>query len=324
LTAAALKAEKSLKGAKDQLRRQQEKVAAQSAKAKAQEKTSTALPLFDQGVALAQQVQRFSVDNLPETLDFSRPWVLSCPAWVGEASAACKPDFESFKVAFDIGRKENKGMRASKPISAQEMDFKLQDKLADLLKKYPGALRDVTGLPALSKQAAALTLFGIDVGYDKVSTESAGLAVFRLTLEGTRRLVLTEGLQLLGYMQRKGVAGTIGVARQGAFFRNMSASALEEFVGECSLYTTTLQGGDLLYIPFGAVLGEQVQQVSYGWRQVAPVSCQVDKNLTTAVKRRLEQVATAKQASQSQEEQAKLDVELELLREVLKEDLPKA
>ena len=91
--------------------------------------------------------------------------------------------------------------------------------------------------------------------------------VFRLTLDGTRRLVLTDGLQLLGYMQRKGVAGSIGAARQGAFFRNMTSAALEEFVGECSLYTTTLQTGDLLYIPFGAVLGEQVQQVSL---RVAP------------------------------------------------------
>ena len=317
LVQAALRAEKSLKGAKDQLKKQQVKLAKEAQKGQPQ-KTAETVALFDQGVQSAQQILRFSHDNVPAELDFSRPWVLSCAAWAGEALAACKAELDAFKVSFDIGRKDNKGIRASTSLDVTALQFDLRAKLMSALgDAHKAAFQDTAKMPMVRKQMEGVSVFGIDHGYDRVSTESAGLPCFRFTLEGCRKVVMTEGLQLLGYMQRKGVSGHISVARQAAFFRNLNAAALAEFVDQCSLYTTTLEAGDLLYLPFGAVQGELVHHVTYGWRLAAAISPKADKNMLTAIRTRQEDLNQIKQSSTAGDEaKTKAEVELELLKEL--------
>ncbi|CAK9056979.1 unnamed protein product [Durusdinium trenchii] len=321
LMSQATKAEKSLKTAKDQLRR-----AAAKAAAKPQPPGSDALALFDQGAAQAKQIHRVSLDSFKvDDMDFSRPFIVTAPSWIANAMASVQADLDGFRASFDIGRKEKRGIRASKPVEAP--DQAVFNFLGEVEQLFGGGATLVTSSalsasPSLSKQVVP-GLFGIDSTYDKVSAEAAGMSCARLTVEGTRLVVMTQSLQLTGFMQRKGVTGTISTSRQAWFLRSISLPVLAEYVQECELFAATLQAGDLLYCPYGSVQGELVQHCTFGVRIPLVVKSAKDPHAILCVKRRTQEAeaslrtaSSSATASGSQEIQQKASQEVALLKEI--------
>ncbi|CAK9012540.1 unnamed protein product [Durusdinium trenchii] len=309
LVASSAKAEKSLRSAKDQMKKQKTRLAAAAVKEGAKNgasQSNQSLPLFDHGVALAHQIKRFDMKDVQEDLDFSQAFVMHSPDWTAKAVSALKADIDGLKATIAIGAKSGsgeslKGFRASKTI-AQDGDgasveaLNFSTRVQELFQKTKACFPQDKFAPALAKQAVP-TIFGIDAGYDKVSGEACGMACVRLTTEGVRTIVLTEGLQLLGFMERKGSSAPVSVSRQASFFRSMSASLLQEYASECSLYATTLNAGDLLYVPYGAIQGELVQTASYGVRMPLVVCGTRAKNSSLALKRREDECAKAMAAT---------------------------
>lgn len=310
--AQATKAEKGLKSAKEQLRRAAAKSAA---KPKTQDIQSK--PLFDQGASVAKQVCRFDLTALkPDDLDFTRPFVISAGSWTPDALSSVKTDLDSFKVSMDIGRKETPHIRASKALEHHDpAAFDIHAKVEALFKDSGALVTCLAANSSLSKQVVP-TLFGIDVGYDKVSMEAAGLACFRLTVEGTRSVVMTSSQQLIGFMHRKGVSGVIPTGRQANFLRCMSASVIQDYVQECELFASTLHAGDLLYTPYGFTQGELVQTLTYGIRIPGIVKHDKDATAVVAVKRRLQEAEATVKNPPNEAAKGKAMLEVDLLREL--------
>ena len=184
--------------------------------------------------------------------------------------AKCRQCVDSFRDSFNDARKKSKGARVSKAVEDSEVLAALQSKVDDLfLKSGRVVARD-----SMTKQlqdALQVSLFGIDASYDKVSGEFLGCAVARLSVEGTRTVVMTEVLQLQGFMQRKGIAGLITLAKMSAFFRAMNVAMIQDYQKECVLWSCTMGPGDFLYVPYGFVQAELVQQPTVGVR--VPLVC---------------------------------------------------
>ena len=271
LLAATSRADKAVKSAVEQLKKQTAKQQADASKPKkAAGQAAAQVPVFDQGVAGATAVQRVAADC---SFDMSKPFSLDCSSWVSELmkdGAKCRQCVDSFRDSFNDARKKSKGARVSKAVEDSEVLAALQSKVDDLfLKSGRVVARD-----SMTKQlqdALQVSLFGIDASYDKVSGEFLGCAVARLFVEGTRTVVMTEVLQLQGFMQRKGIAGLITLAKMSAFFRAMNVAMIQDYQKECVLWSCTMGPGDFLYVPYGFVQAELVQQPTVGVR--VPLVC---------------------------------------------------
>ncbi|CAK9001116.1 unnamed protein product [Durusdinium trenchii] len=271
LLAATSRADKAVKSAVEQLKKQTAKQQADASKPKKPAGQAAAqVPVFDQGVAGATAVQRVAADC---SFDMSKPFSLDCSSWVSELmkdGAKCRQCVDSFRDSFNDARKKSKGARVSKAVEDSEVLAALQSKVDDLfLKSGRVVARD-----SMTKQlqdALQVSLFGIDASYDKVSGEFLGCAVARLSVEGTRTVVMTEVLQLQGFMQRKGIAGLITLAKMSAFFRAMNVAMIQDYQKECVLWSCTMGPGDFLYVPYGFVQAELVQQPTVGVR--VPLVC---------------------------------------------------
>ena len=313
LMAAALRAEKSIKGAQDQLKKAAAKREADARKPKAtgqkpgEEGFTSAL--FDQGVAAAEQMVRVQLAELKAgalELDYSKPFVICANEWVADArkdqSSFCLA-MNEFKSAFDEARKAKKGIRVSKPADPSLMtSFEFKGLLSDALKKSKtGGCVPEESMPEELKPLMVGSLFGIDAGYDRVSGETLGLPAVRLTLEGTRQVVVTEILQLVGFMTAKQVSGKMDVVRCSSFFKCLSASMISEYKAQCNLYASTLSPGDAIYVPCGSLCAELVSASTVGLRCPIMVPLKVHKNSSASIKKRIADLATKQEESGEEE-----------------------
>ena len=315
LLTAATKAERTLKAGKEQFNRQQAKHAATQAK-KAAPASQASPAMYDQGIGLAKQIERVDCKKFPleNVLDLGSPVVIQA-ADVLKDFLECgrvKDELDGFKANFEIARKNAKGVRASKAISPDSVgEGGLQSKLHEWLK---GILISSETM----KKHDILSAFGIDVGYDKVSCEPCCMAAARLTIEGTRTVIVTDWLQLLGFMQRKGASTPIPLTRQASFLRSMSPDMLASYAQECALWTTTLQPGDLLISPFGSLVGEQVTQLMYGLRCPLHLNLHADGNMASSVAKKIQDVEQAVATSKDDPSKQRLEAELSQLTDLQK------
>ncbi|CAE7366870.1 unnamed protein product, partial [Symbiodinium sp. CCMP2456] len=118
LLGACLRAEKSIKGAQDQLKKQAERRQAEAQKPKANPAPTDAAALFDQGAAVAEELPRYQLADLKdESFNMSAPFVIVAPEWAVKAEAekgAFKLGMDEFRTSFDMTRKQQKGIRVSK------------------------------------------------------------------------------------------------------------------------------------------------------------------------------------------------------------------
>ncbi|CAE7285935.1 unnamed protein product [Symbiodinium sp. CCMP2456] len=315
----ATKAERSIKAAREQLKRASAKQAAQeSKKGQANAKASESPALFDQGVAAAKQIQIFEPGDIGSgKIDFKIPFIVRAASIVKDVSAGVESEHDGFKTSFNIGRANSKGMRASKQISEAGGGDVFVKKLQDVFKDSE-KLQMQAGKHDGLKKHMVTSSFGIDVGYDKVSCEPAFMSAFRLTLEGTRTVVMTDWLQLIGFMQRQGVALPIPPVRQAAFLRSMSPEMLKQYVEEASLWTSTLGAGDLIYVPFGFLTGELCTVLTFGLRLPLIVKATADPNLMGSIDKKLTEVEQTLASAKEDAAKARLTIEVSCLRELSK------
>ena len=159
--------------------------------------------------------------------------------------------------------------------------------------------KDVEGFTAHEKLSDAVkdellvSFFGLDQGYDKVACESASMPCVRYNLLGARSVVIADALQVIGYMQRKGVAGNINMARMASFFRSVGATTLADFQAQCTLEQATVGPGDLLYLPTGAVVSELARACNVGLRVPLVVDGKANPNARGTFARRREDIVAA-------------------------------
>ena len=315
LVGAAGRADKALKSAIEQLKKQASKKQAQASKGKKSESHTTAL--YDQGVSLASQIVRVALGG---KVDASTPFIMDCSALVSSFMAEGKASQQavaSFKVSFDEGRKTTKGLRVSKALDTSVSDKSVQELQEGISKIFEPtkALVDRAVLEKAEKLKAYMqpSLFGIDASYDRVSAEALGLATGRLCLEGTRCIVTTDMLQLHGFMERKGIVGHISVSKMSGFFKAMHPSMLSEYQKECTLWTSTLSTGDFLYTPYGFVQGELVSQASLGVRW--PLVCTMNAHVSAVIgaKKRKEELDRVLSGACAPDQATKLKAEAEAM-----------
>lgn len=292
LLAATTRAQKSVKSAVDQLAKREAKQQAAASKAKkADEANNATNPLFDQGAAAAKAIPRVA-PGPGVTLEVSKPFCVSAATWVSDFMGdgkSSRKEVDGFKDGFDAARAKSKGTRISKAFAEDENMKEVTSYIASLFKDSNVMVPAENWSDAL-KSTLVLGMFGIDVGYDKASSEFLGTATCRITLEGTRVVMMTEMLQLHGFMQRKGVTAA-NVGKMSAFFRSMSVSVLQEFQKECTLWTCTVGQGDCLFAPYGFLVAERVQQSTIGIR--VPVLCKSSShdNSLVALKKQADDLA---------------------------------
>ena len=221
--------------------------------------------LFEQGAEIADEIPRYELEKIKtgESIpDFSSPFALLASAWVGDAEADSSPfklALDEFAAAFDTARKDYKGVRVSKvPETALEgagSSFDVVARIQELFAKcsHVKAL-EATCSDELTRFMGSF--FAIDALYDKVSGESLGVPAMRFTLRGTRKVLITDALQLVNFMVSKNVQGKINLARCASYFKCMAANVLKEYKLKSLLYTGTIAKGDVLYLPYGALAAE--------------------------------------------------------------------
>eukprot|EP00913_Durusdinium_trenchii_P033194 g31076.t1 len=323
LLSQANRVEKSLKTGLDKFKKTNEKKAAEMQKAKEAEPAGS-LVMFDQGAALATQFQHYKVaditkDEDPVLPNFSRPFIIQVNEWSSDAMKEGSPmriAVDEFGTSFDSMRGQQKGCRASKAITASG-DFDFASLVHKLFEKA-GVVLPVDALDKPLQDQMVPTVFGIDKGYDKVSLESGSMACVRYTLSGTRILVVADTMQLVGFMQRKGVSGHITTSRMSSFFRCMSVATLTEFQTQCTLFSATVGPGDLVFLPVGAVVGENAQGVVKGLRLPVVTHGSVDQSIALTFRRRKSELETLKSGAQAEEAKTKMTHEIEVVDALLK------
>ena len=291
LLSATLKADKAVKSAIEQLKKQAAKQQADASKAKKASggQGPTQLALYDQGTSGATVIPRVAADH---RFDLSKPFTVDCSSWASDImkdGEKFRHEVDGFRDSFNDTRKKTKGVRVSRAFVDASIPTVLEDKLEGMFKNS-GHVIPHSDLPQSLQDSLKTSLFAIDAGYDKVSAEFLGCATARLCIEGTRAVIMTEAMQLQGFMERKGIAGPIGLPKMSAFFRSMNVPLITEYQKECAMWSCTVAAGDLLFTPYGFVQGELVQQATIGCR--VPLVCKhaAHENGTVAVKKRKEDV----------------------------------
>lgn len=318
LLAAGSKAEKALKAAVEQLRKQAEKK--QSAASKPKKGTTTqppTAPLFDMGASAATAIDRIAMGA---AVNASKPFVVDCSALVSaflQEGSVCKQQVGAFEASFNTARKTSPGTRVSKLLETNPQLTEMIEKAHAIFNPAQGLVEGSVFPEDFKKQHMLPSLFGIDASYDRVSAEALGMATGRLCLQGTRVVVMTEMMQLQGFMERKGIQN-ITVAKLSAFFKGMHGPMITEYKKECSLWFSTVAAGDFLYTPYGFLLGELVSQPSLGVRLPLVCKSTANPNAVMALTKRKEEADRLVSASSaSGEEQPKQKLEAAALQILL-------
>ena len=317
LLAGALRAEKALKASVDKAKKLSEKASAKAMKAKVAEPSTATLPLFDQGINHATPILQHKLADLtkaesPAEPDLSRPFIVRVEDWVASAlqeKTALRVAVDDFKTQFDLMRAQQKGSRASKALDldAADVRFDFGLEVGKMFKR--GSVVGKDALEACAQQQIILSVFGIDATYDKVSSECAGMACVRLNTAGARCVMITCAVQLVGYMQRKGVEGVITTSRMSGFFRSLGISAIADFKASCSLETATVGPGDALYLPPGAIVAELCHTCNIGLRWPIIVHGSVSPSIGLAFQRRQEELEKLKGMTDKESLRASLSSE---------------
>ena len=105
-------------------------------------------------------------------------------------------------------------------------------------------------------------------------------------------------MQVVAYMQRKGVGGAINTPRMASFFRSTGAGTIIEFQSQCTLHSGTLAAGDVLYQPTGSVVGEMCHTTNVGFR--FPVVVHGVPNIIPTFNRRRDELLLAGDAGKAE------------------------
>lgn len=319
LLSTALRAEKAIKAGIDRAKKAAAKKEQDEQKARKATEQAGVIALYDEGVAMATPIPAVDLAARGD-LDLARPFIVKANDWVSRATKEQSPmglEISNFATSFDAMRAKQKGARASKAVECTGGDFDFGSLVQALFKE--GSLVADQNIGEHLKKQLASSPFGIDQSYDRVSCECCSMSSIRLTLSGTRSVVVADTLQLVGFMRAKGVTGTLTTPRVCSFFRSCSTPMLTELKDQCSIYAATVGPGDVIYVPAGAVIGELCRSVNVGLRRPVVVHGSVSPTIALTFQRRKEELeGMVSAASQSDPIRAKCAPEIAVVEDLLK------
>lgn len=320
LLSTALRAEKAIKAGIDRAKKAAEKKQKDEQKAAKATEAAGAIALYDQGVAMATAIPQVNLKDVASNgQDLACPFIVKANDWVSAAMKEQSPlrlEINNFCVSFDDMRSKQKGARASKAVECHGGDFALANVASSLFKA--GDLAAAEKFGANLKRQMVTSIFGIDQNYDKVSCECCPMSSLRLTLEGARTVVVADTLQLVGFMQRKGITGAISTPRLCSFFRSLSATTLNELKEQCTIFAATVGVGDVIYVPAGAVVGELTRAKNIGLRHPVVVHGSASPTISLTFQRRKDELESQVQAAgQNDPIRAKLTPEIKVVEDLM-------
>lgn len=247
LLSRCLGAEKALTNAGQRLEKSEAKLKAEKEKSNSAPKIVSANVLHDQGATLATQIQTIVFQTASDTSDLSKPLIVQVAPWLTEIhqdNSEINAKVKEFRSSYHPAADGEKGLRASKAVDA-EAGQAFYQKVMQHFKKATGLVTSTD--VAILRPMLDVSVFGIGETYNRASVEHCGVASMRLTLLGTRSVVIIDAVQLSSYMARKGVQGKITAARMTTFLKAMSVSAITEYTQQCSLCRHDRQRRDALH-----------------------------------------------------------------------------
>ena len=237
-------------------------------------KTSTSgMPLHDTGASLATSILVFAMATWnSETFDSKAPVVVS----LSKEHALMKPDtalrkgVDMFASKFDQSKKDKMlKAAAGQPVVAdlraqRLLDSEVQVEVNKFIEGLVGAC--VVDEARVSKTVASIlqpAAFGIEKDYSAAASEKEYLAAFRLTVRGTRSVVMTHGVGLSKFFRTRSSATQAQPWRKLChFFHTMKDDEVKAYIKDHKTFFATIAAGDLLYIPAGFVVSEVVGSTS--------------------------------------------------------------
>lgn len=228
-------------------------------------------PLFTFEVSDVKKVPVHPGDADPANVafDFSAPFIVTAP---GGTPTPCpvpevEPELESFQMMWVGSPERLRHGRGSVSISDRHVQQKVADFLGGLcrLQPVPEELAATAGLSDAVQQALRPGIFAAKEG-EVVFNEQEWMACVRFQVCGTRQVILTPGLSLAASLPgdaeaevAQPPAKTVPFKRRlwGLLF-NMNLPAYKAFAAQHPVYCCTVGPRDLLYVPAGYVLAENI------------------------------------------------------------------
>ena len=83
------------------------------------------------------------------------------------------------------------------------------------------------------------------------------------------------------------------------------------------MWTTTLTAGDLLFVPFGMLVGERVTSPTFGLRFPLMLNGLKQANMAQALDKKKQEYESSLAAAKTEEAKSRMKTELEILQEMM-------
>ena len=162
-------------------------------------------------------------------------------------------------------------MRAQRPLVGDDIK-----PVADLLDSFIDLSGNVDGtlVPTAMEVPSTPSVYGIEAGYSGASIEKDHLTTLRLSVRGTRSVVLARTTSLSMFFRAKRGIGdsekeSPTLRQLQGFFHNMTAEGAKLFTKKDTLFFATVSDGDALFVPAGFLVSEVVTAGAdqYGFRR---------------------------------------------------------
>ena len=221
---------------------------------------------FDCAATVGLQVQHSADVAQRERFDQAEPFLVTC---FGKASALKQGPHKKilleFATQFQNFGKTNPFPRAQKRIVDKDFAEHVHHLLVhNIFGTVIGGPAPVAPSSELQEKIFDPTLFGIGGGLEFESSEKECASNIRLTLQGSRSVILVHGPQLIAYMLKiepksAALAQPNQMTRAYTFMKTMTPDMIREYVNSHNkLWFLTTGPGDALYLPAGIFFMERI------------------------------------------------------------------
>ena len=228
-------------------------------------------PLFTFEVAEVRRVPDHAGDADPakDPFDFSAPFIVTAPTGTPNPCPVpeAQPELDSFRMRWVGSPERIRHGRGAVSIGDRTISLKLAAFLSGLCRLQPATdeLATAAGLSDAVQQALRPGLFAAKEG-DAVFNEQEWLACVRYQVSGTRQVIATPALSLAACLPQAAVAqppATVPFKRRlWSLFFNMGLQAYKAFAAEHPVYCCTVGPRELLYVPAGFVVAENISSAA--------------------------------------------------------------
>lgn len=265
----------------------QDKVASKSKSANAGQEIA---PLWDYGPSVAKEIPACTCEQFKsDTFECAVPTIISCkvdgdgavPLFDKKGPICAKGD--SFQAKFRKSSMYSEKGRGQRPLSSE-----LGKTITGFITKFiPESKRiDLSTCPErLQHDFKDASVFGIAKNSEHIATEIHYASAFRLTLKGSRAVVMFPFMELVGLMSAAGLTCEFTPSRMLDFGKKMSKASLDTLAEGGRLYHGTIGHGDIVFVPAGWVVAERVAaNLDFvGVRVGVLMQCPIQMKMLTAI-----------------------------------------